>query len=63
MPSSHQVSASIPRRPPVIAAGEPLAPGRMHLGLYHGRTDPDQQMDSWGFVGPTVGPLDCSVHT
>ncbi len=35
----------------------------MFLRLYHGRTDPDQEMDDWGFVGPAFGPLSCYVHT
>ena len=35
----------------------------MYLRLYHGRTDPDQEMEEWGFVGPTFGPLSCYVHT
>lgn len=26
--------------------------------LYHGRDNPDEQMDDWGFDGPTFGPLD-----
>ena len=29
----------------------------MYLRLYHGRVDPDQEMDDWGFDGPTFGPL------
>ena len=35
----------------------------MYLRLYHGRTDPAQDMDGWGFAGPTFGPLSCYVHT
>ncbi|HEY7330698.1 MAG TPA: hypothetical protein VH592_23865 [Gemmataceae bacterium] len=51
------------RTPLLVAKGTPLLPGRMYLRLFHGRTDPAQQMDDWGFVGPTFGPLACYVHT
>jgi hypothetical protein len=47
----------------LVPMGEALVPGQMYLRLYHGRTDPDEQMDDWGFVGPTFGPLACYVHT
>jgi hypothetical protein len=47
----------------VIAKGTPLVPGNMYLRLYHGRNDPDQEMDDWGFNGPTFGPLSSYVHT
>ena len=47
----------------LIPAGTELAPGKMYLRLYHGRTDPDQEMDGWGFDGPTFGPLSSYVHT
>ena len=40
-----------------------LCQARCTCGLYHGRTDPSQEMDDWGFVGPTFGPLSCYVHT
>ena len=49
--------------PLLIPAGTPLAPGKMYLRLYHGRTDPDQEMEDWGFNGPTFGPLSAYVHT
>src|ERR1700722_6090674 len=49
--------------PLLIPAGTPLIPGKMYLRLYHGRTDPRQEMDDWGFDGPTFGPLSCYVHT
>ncbi|HWG42670.1 MAG TPA: hypothetical protein VN688_07780 [Gemmataceae bacterium] len=49
--------------PLLIAKGTLLVPGKMYLRLYHGRTDPHQQMDDWGFVGPTFGPLGCYMHT
>ena len=51
------------KSPLVILTGTPLIPGKMYLRLYHGRHDPGQQMDDWGFVGPTFGPLACYVHT
>lgn len=38
-----------------------LKPG-MYLGLFHGRTKPDQDMTDWGFHGPVIGPLEF-VHT
>ena len=38
-------------------------PGKMYLRLYHGRADPAQGMDEWGFDGPTFGPLSSYVHT
>jgi len=49
--------------PLLVPKGTPLVPGKMYLRLYHGRTDPTQEMDDWGFVGPTFGPLSCYVHT
>lgn len=49
--------------PLLISKGTPLQPGKMYLRLYHGRCNPDQEMDDWGFVGPTFGPLSCYVHT
>src|SRR6185437_4495240 len=47
----------------VVPKGRSLDPGRMYLRLYHGRTDPDQEMEEWGFDGPTFGPLSSYVHT
>lgn len=35
---------------------KPVRPG-MYLGLLHGRDDPEQQMNDWGFNGPMIGPL------
>ena len=49
--------------PLLIAKGTALEAGKMYLRLYHGRSNPDQDMDEWGFVGPTFGPLSCYVHT
>ena len=56
------VPAPLPT-PLFVPKGTPLMPGKMYLRLYHGRTDPAQEMDDWGFVGPTFGPLTCYVHT
>src|SRR5439155_18973517 len=52
-----------PATPLLVPRGSPLVPGKMYLRLYHGRTDPDQEMDEWGFAGPTFGPLSCYVQT
>ena len=30
----------------------------VYLHLYHGRLDPDEQLEAWGFDGPTLGPLE-----
>ncbi len=49
--------------PLLIPAGAPLEPGKMYLRLCHGRRNPEQQMDDWGFVGPCFGPLVYYVHT
>jgi|GEM_PF-2018371 len=59
---AQQAAAPLPT-PLLVPKGTPLVPGKMYLRLYHGRTDPDQQLDEWGFVGPTFGPLSCYVHT
>ena len=39
----------------------PTQPG-LYLGLFHGRLDPADAMDDWGFNGPLIGPLSF-VHT
>ena len=31
--------------------------GAVYLHLFHGRDDPNQEMDDWGFRGPTLGPF------
>ena len=54
---------AIPATPLSVPKGTPLIPGKLYLRLYHGRTDPAQEMDAWGFEGPTFGPLSCYVHT
>jgi hypothetical protein len=51
------------KTPLSLSKGTPLIPGKQYLRLYHGRTDPNQEMDRWGFDGPTFGPLSCYVHT
>lgn len=35
---------------------KPKKPG-LYLGLFHGRYDPSDAMNDWGFDGPTIGPL------
>lgn len=35
----------------------PLQAGKMYLKLFHGRKDPNQDMDDWGELGPVFGPL------
>jgi hypothetical protein len=47
----------------LVPAGERLIAGKLYLQLYHGRTDPGQQMDDWGFTGPTFGPLSHILQT
>jgi len=42
--------------------GEESAKPGMYLGLFHGRDEPKQKMDDWGFKGPMIGPLRW-VHT
>lgn len=39
-----------------------LTPG-VYLHLSHGRTSPDEQLNDWGFNGPTIGPLEYVHHT
>ncbi len=34
----------------------------LYIRLFHGRTDPDQDMDDWGSDGPVLGPYEF-VHT
>lgn len=35
---------------------KPKKPG-LYLGLFHGRHAPTEQLNGWGFDGPTIGPL------
>ncbi|WP_127128010.1 hypothetical protein [Pseudoflavitalea rhizosphaerae] len=32
----------------------------LYLHLFHGRFDPSQEMDDWGFDGPVIGPVNIS---
>ncbi len=34
----------------------------MQLQLFHGRDNPNEEIEDWGFNGPTIGPLRF-VHT
>lgn len=47
----------------VVPQGTALIPSKMYLRLFHGRTDPNQDMEDWGFTGPTFGPLSSYTHT
>ena len=47
----------------IVPADSPLIAGKVYLQLYHGRKDPSEDMDDWGFVGPTFGPLTSVVQT
>jgi hypothetical protein len=47
----------------IVPLGAPLITGKLYLQLYHGRKDPAEQMDDWGFTGPTFGPLAYVVQT
>jgi hypothetical protein len=35
----------------------------IYLKLMHGRDDPDQHMDDWGFDGPVLGPFEAAHFT
>jgi hypothetical protein len=43
--------------PLLVPSGRPLVEGKLYLRLSHGRKDPAEEMQGWGFVGPTFGPL------
>ena len=45
------------RRDPDRVNAKPVKPG-LYLRLWHGRVDPDQEMDDWGDDGPIIGPLE-----
>jgi hypothetical protein len=47
----------------VVPPGTSLIAGRLYLHLYHGRNDPSEEMDDWGFRGPSFGPLTSVVQT
>lgn len=42
---------------------EENAPRGIYLQLLHGRDDPDEDMDDWGFSGPKIGPFDWAHFT
>lgn len=37
-------------------------PTGTYLALFHGRNDPKQDIEDWGFDGPVIGPVNW-VHT
>jgi len=43
--------------PLLVPSGSPLIEGKLYLRLHHGRNDPHEEMQDWGFGGPTFGPL------
>ena len=45
-----------------LECSEPVAPG-LWLQLYHGRKNPDMEMDDWGESGPYFGPFDWMTST
>lgn len=47
----------------IVPNGRRLTKGQLYLRLYHGRKNPDQEMDGWGFEGPVFGPLSTVVMT
>ena len=38
-------------------------PNNLYLHLYHGRDTADQDMDDWGFEGPSLGPFSDVIVT
>ena len=36
---------------------------QVKIHLYHGRKHPDENMQDWGFDGPTIGPFDAVIFT
>jgi hypothetical protein len=47
----------------LVPVGSAISPGKMYLRLYHGRKNPDEVMEDWGFTGPVFGPLSGYVQT
>ena len=45
-----------------LETSKPTTPG-MYLHLYHGRVDPNQDMDDWGEDGPYFGPIEWANMT
>ncbi|MBA4751445.1 MAG: hypothetical protein H2055_04345 [Sphingopyxis sp.] len=52
-----EAGATMPR----AEAAVPDIP-QLYLHLYHGRKDPDENLEDWGSEGPVIGPL-AYVHT
>ena len=47
--------------PQAQAAKEPDVPRPVFIHLLHGRDDPDEDLQGWGFTGPILGPFEC-IH-
>jgi len=47
----------------LVTKATKLRKGKLYLRLYHGRTNPDEDMDDWGIDGPVFGPLTSVVMT
>lgn len=47
---------------PIYGQDEAKCPPGLYLALFHGRDKKVDQLDSWGFNGPLIGPLRY-VHT
>ncbi|MCA3176429.1 MAG: hypothetical protein ING36_13005 [Burkholderiales bacterium] len=49
------------------APGNPLwahtskRPAGLYLQMWHGRKTKDEELDDWGLIGPTIGPIQ-SIH-
>ena len=51
------------RTPLLVPKTSPLVPGKMYLRLYHGRTNPEQEMGGVGLCRPNVrSPLVLCPH-
>lgn len=42
---------------PVCNSSRISNPPGLYLRLFHGRVDPDEDLEDWGFDGPHIGPL------
>lgn len=42
----------------LVPEGQKLEHGKTYFKLFHGRNRVDENLDDWGFTGPTFGPLD-----
>ena len=49
--TTHMADETVPQY-----GSKPKKPG-LYLGLFHGRLQPCEKMDDWGFMGPAIGPL------